>query len=240
MSSLAVMQPYFFPYSGYFSLIESADTFIFFDDVQYVRKSWMGRNRLLNLSTGTPFYIRPGIVKPPYQAPLPSVELEQNSDWKDKLLEQTATYKNDVPFYNETKQLLEEILDHDYKYLVEFNIKSVITIAEKLDLDTRFEKYSDHGFWFDQKPERGTWGLEIAKAVDVDKYINSPGGVSFISADGFSQAGIKLGFIQPGITSYDQNVDKFVPRLSILDVLFFNGIENTKKYVRDYSIKWVN
>lgn len=234
------MQPYFFPYAGYFSLIDSVDKFIFFDDVQYVRKSWMGRNRLLNLSTGEPFYIRPGIVKPSYKAPLLSVELKPSSDWKNKLLEQTATYKNDVPFYDEVIELLENILDNEYGYLVEFNIESTIIISEKLGLDTEFERYTDYDFWFDEKPEPGIWGLKIAEALKSDTYINSPGGESFISDKGFSKAGIELGFIQPRLDFYDQKGNDFVPNLSIFDVLFFNGVESTKKYIKDYSIKWAN
>lgn len=240
MSSIAVMQPYFLPYSGYFSLIDSVDKFIFFDDVQYVRKSWMSRNRLLNLSTGEPFYIRPGIVKPPYKAPLLSVELKRSSGWVNKLLEQTATYKNDVPFYDEVVGLLENILSNEYKYLVELNIDSTIMISKKLGLDTEFEKYSDYDFWFDEKPKPGTWGLKIAESLETDTYINSPGGESFISDKGFAKRGINLGFIQPQIDCYDQKGNDFVPRLSIFDVLFFNGLKKTKKYVKDYRIKWMN
>ena len=82
----AVMQPYFFPYLGYFQLIDSVDHFVFFDNIQYQRKSWMGRNRLLNISNGTPFFIRPDLVKPPYQAMLPDVKLLSGRGWIDKII----------------------------------------------------------------------------------------------------------------------------------------------------------
>jgi hypothetical protein len=236
----AFMQPYFFPYIGYFSLIDSADKFMFFDNVQYVRKSWMGRNRFLNVETGEPFYFHPGIIKPPYQAPLTSVEMEESDDWKNKIFEQTGTFKNNAPYYSETIDLLDKVFNNKYEYLVDFNMSSLKIICQELGIETEFDKYSNHGFWFDKKPEKGTWGLKVVKEMDTKKYVNSPGGESFIDSEGFTKADIKLGFLQPNIEPYYQGGNGFVSHLSILDVLFFNGYENTKEMVQNYEIKWVN
>lgn len=237
---LAVMQPYFFPYLGYFQLIHSVDHFMFFDDVQYIKKSWMSRNRLLNLDSNEAFYIRPELVKPDYKALLPSVELKQDHKWKDKLLAQLKVYKNKALFYDEVLPLIQEILESDHKYLVDFNIDSTTKITQWLGMDKKIDKYTDYDFWFDEKPGIGDWGREVAKAMKAKQYINSPGGESFIFPEEFNANGIELGFIQPELPSYNQQNGNFVPGLSILDVLLFNGKEKTANMLDEYHIKWKN
>ena len=236
----ALMQPYFFPYVGYFSLIHSVDHFMFFDDVQYTRKSWMCRNRLLNIQKETPYFIRPEIQKPPYQALLPDVKLDSTKPWRKHILEQLNGYRKKAIFYTETRELMEEILEADYNGLADFNIQSTVRISSYLGIETKFDKYTDYNFWFENKPDIGDWGREVAHKVNAREYINSPGGEGFIFPDEFSSIGIKLGFIQPHISEYNQGNQGFVPGLSIIDVLLFNGREVTAKMVSDYGMKWVD
>lgn len=234
----ALMQPYFFPYIGYFSLIHSVEHFMFFDDVQYTRKSWMCRNRLLNIQKQQPYFIRPEIQKTAYQALLPDVELDGDAPWKRRLLEQLNGYKKKAKFYEETRQLLEGILEQEYVGLADFNIRSTIEISRYLGIESKFDKYTDYDFWFESKPDIGDWGREVAHKVNASEYVNSPGGEGFIFPDKFSSLGIKLGFIQPNLSEYWQGTTSFTPGLSIIDVLLFNGRERTAEMVSQYSIKW--
>ena len=238
--TIAIMQPYFFPYLGYFSLIHSAEHFMFFDDVQYIRKSWMSRNRLLNIEKEESFFIRPELIKPDYKALLPTVKLEPDGKWKHKLLEQLKGYKNKAPFYREVNELLESILEGDFEFLNQFNIHSTIKICQVLGIDRKFDKYTDYNFWFDTKPNEGDWGRVIAHELKASHYINSPGGESFIFPEPFTEIDMKLGFIQPNLKEYNQTTKSFIPGLSILDVLLFNGFEQTAELIKDYSIKWSN
>lgn len=240
MKTVAIMQPYFFPYLGYFSLIHSVEHFMFFDDVQYVKKSWMSRNRLLNIEKKEPYFIRPTLIKPDYKALYTTVKLDNSDSWKLKIMEQLNGYKNKAPFFFEIKSLLEEILEKEYEYLTTFNIESTIRISEYLGISTTFDKYTDHNFWFDEKPEEGDWGRIIAKEIGATHYINSPGGESFIFPEKFTDIDMKLGFIQPELKSYDQNNNQFIPGLSIIDVLLFNGIQETANQISNYEIKWRN
>jgi hypothetical protein len=237
---VAVMQPYFFPYLGYFSLIHSIEHFMFFDDVQYIKKSWMSRNRLLNIEKEQPYFIRPTLIKPDYKALYTSVKLDNSDNWKLKLVEQLNGYKYRAPFFNQTKMLIEQILEENYDYLTTFNINSTIAISKALGLNVKFDKYTDYDFWFKEKPSEGDWGRVIAKEIGASHYINSPGGESFISPEKFSEINIKLGFIQPVLKPYSQNNKTFVPGLSIIDVLLFNGIEETANLISKYEIKWKN
>jgi hypothetical protein len=237
---LAVMQPYFFPYLGYFQLIHSVEHFMFFDGVQYVKQSWMSRNRLLNFQNDEPYYFRPELIHPEYQAMLPEVQLKQDGKWKQELMKSLCSYKNKAPFYQETQELIRGIIDQDYRYLVDLNIGSTIEIAHWLGLDVKFDRYSGYRFEFDGKLKVGMWGLEISRAVDTNIFINAPGGEAHILPEGFEASGIKLGFIQPVMFPYHQNSQQFHSHLSIVDVLMFNGKENVMEHLNDYSIKWMN
>ncbi|MBP6377747.1 MAG: WbqC family protein [Kaistella sp.] len=237
---VAVMQPYFFPYSGYFSLIHSAEHFMFFDDVQYIKKSWMARNRLLNIEKQEPYYIRPTLIRPEYKDLYTTVKLDNKDQWKVKLLEQLKGYRNKAAFYSDVKTLLESILEKEYEYLTAFNIESTIQISRALGLTATFDKYTDHNFWFEEKPGEGDWGRVIAKELKATHYINSPGGESFIFAEPFSAIDMKLGFIKHVLQPYNQGNDNFMPGLSIIDVMLFNGFEKTADMIKDYEIKWKN
>lgn len=234
------MQPYFFPYSGYFSLIHSVDHFMFFDRVQFNKKSWMMRNRLLNIEKNETYYIRPSLIKSDYLAMLPSVKLDNTEKWKLKILEQMKGYKNKALFYNEVEIFMQFLFKNDYETLVEFNMKSTIEISKLLGLTNTFDKFSDHSFSFEETPGEGDWGRLIAAQVGATKYINSPGGESFIFPKLFNEINIELGFIQPNLNQYDQKTNLFTPGLSILDVLLFNGFELTSELIKDYSIGWKN
>ncbi|MBU2061630.1 MAG: WbqC family protein [Bacteroidetes bacterium] len=238
-TKVAVMQPYFLPYLGYFSLIHSVDKFIFFDDVQFNKKSWMCRNQVLNPTTGKSFYFRPGIEHTNYQCKLKEVELSYSSEWRDTILNQLKCYKKS-PFFRETFMLVEEILNGDFKTLTEFNISSTILISNYLGIKSVFMNFSDFDFPENNKCGPGDWGREIAKLAEANSYINAPGGEEFIFADKFTAENMKLGFIQPQIETYKQTDFPFISHLSILDVLFFNGKERTSKLVQNYSIKWAN
>lgn len=235
---LAVMQPYFFPYLGYFSLIDSVDEFMFFDDVQYIRKSWMSRNRLINTSNGVPFYIRPGIVKPNYGEYLQNVKINNIETSKHFLFEQLKSYKSEALYYSETISLLEEIFEGKYEFLSQFNIESIRVISKFLGLKVKFSNFSDYGFWFETKPEASEWGLFVAKELSASEYINAPGGEKFILPEPFIESQIKLGFIEPNLVPYAQGKCDFIPGLSIIDVLMFNGRERTRDMVVNYRVNW--
>ena len=124
------MQPYFFPYLGYFSMMSSVDHFMFFDDTQFVKKSWMTRNRLLNTSNGQPFYIRPELQNVVYKSLLPKIELNHDLKWKSTLLSQLDGYKNKAQFYRETKEFVNELLSKEYLGLADLNMNTTSAIAK--------------------------------------------------------------------------------------------------------------
>lgn len=236
---LASHQPYFFPYIGYFSLISAADTFIFFDISQFMRKSWMIRNRILKPGNGWQ-YINVATQYLETRGMLAECKLGQGMEWKDRIIAQLEHYKKKTKYYTEIISFISELLYDNETYLSEFNIKSTIAIKNKLNIDTVVLKYSDIQTTIEQAERGNLWGIKFCQALGADTYINAPDGESFYLESDFKNANIKLGFIQHKLTNYYQNNENFISGLSIIDVLMFNGFEKTSKLAKDYSIKWVN
>jgi hypothetical protein len=234
---IASHQPYFFPYIGYFSLISAVDTFIFFDISQLNRKSWMTRNRILKPDYNWQ-YINAGTQYLHVNGMLTECRLKEDLAWKEKILAQLEHYKNKAKYYSETIAFISELLYEPETFLADFNVKSTIAIAKKINIATEIYRYSEIISRVD-KAERGNlWGLNFCKAFGGDIYINAPGGVELYSVDDYNDVGIKLGFIQHELTRYSQNTKNFIPGLSIIDVLMFNGFEKTSHLINDYWIDW--
>lgn len=130
---LAIMQPYFFPYIGYFSLMDYADEFILFDTAQYDRKGWMNRNRVLKPKEGWQ-YIRAGVVKPSFRATIKEVEVSAESEWKHTLLRQLEHYKSAAPYFEETVAFIEKGLAGPASTLTELNKHTLMAVRDHLGL----------------------------------------------------------------------------------------------------------
>lgn len=234
---IASHQPYFFPYIGYFSLISAVDTFIFFDISQFTRKSWMTRNRILKPDYNWQ-YFNAGTQYLHVDGNLIECRLKDDLAWKEKIIAQLEHYKKKARFYSETITFISELLFGPETFLADFNVKSTIAIAGKLNINTAVYRYSEIISKV-EKAERGNlWGLNFCKALGADSYINAPGGVELYSANEYNEAGVKLGFIKHRLTPYSQNNQNFIPGLSIIDVLMFNGFEKTSTMINDYWIDW--
>jgi len=234
---VASHQPYFFPYIGYFSLISAVDTFIFFDISQFNRKSWMTRNRILKPDC-TWQYFNAGTQYLHVNGMLTECKLIEDLAWKEKIVAQLEHYKKKAKFYSETITFIYELLYGTETFLADFNVKSTIAIANKLNIDTAIYRYSEIKSQVEKAEKGNLWGLNICKALGANTYINAPGGVMLYSVNDYKEAGIKLGFIQHKLTRYSQNNQNFIPGLSIIDVLMFNGFEKTSNLVKDYWFDW--
>ncbi len=237
---LASHQPYFFPYIGYFSLISAVDKFIFFDTTQFNRKSWMTRNRILKPTLTDFQYINIGVRHTPFLAMLQECRLNPNKAWKTKLISQLEHYRRKALFYNETIQFLKQLLEIETDSLLEFNVLTTKEIARQLKIKTEIYQSSEIKSKVDKPDDKAFWGLIYCKLFGANAYINAPGGELLYPKDKYQQAGIKLGFIQHKLLPYPQKNENFIPGLSIIDVLMFNGFDKTSEMIHDYRIKWVN
>lgn len=214
---IAVMQPYLFPYIGYFQLIKYADKFVFYDDVDYIKQGWVNRNQIL-------------VNKRPLMFTLPLEKASSFTQIKDtkihpqiykkwvvkfcKTLEQN--YKN-APYFDLIYPIILEIFK-DQSNISELSIKSVEMVSEYLELETKY-LISSIAFSEFNKLERAERLIEITKDLKGTTYVNMIGGNSLYTKEVFEKKGIKLEFLQHGLSKYSQSSEDFYPGLSIIDVL---------------------
>ncbi len=222
----AVMQPYFLPYIGYFQLISSVDTFIVYDNIQYTKKGWINRNRLLRSGQPVTF----------------SVPVRSDSDYLDirerevaadfdpsRLVRQFEGAYRKAPEYVATMGLVERVLACPERNLFGFIEWSIRLTCEHLGITTAIVRSSSLAV--DQDLRREQRVMALCAAVSATTYINPPGGIDLYDRADFAARGIELRFLRPRPFSYRQFDDAFVPWLSIVDVLMFNTLPDVRDQV---------
>ena len=233
---LAIMQPYFFPYVGYFSLLANVDRFVVFDPVQYIRHGWINRNRILNPGMCQPLYITVPLVKHSRDTRIRDIRIASDQGWKERIIGQIKHYKKHAPYFNEVLSILEQSFCLATENIVELNMHCLDIVRRFLGIDVDVIRYGEIASQIEPARKPGEWALNIAAAVGATAYVNPIGGKEIFDADQFRSHGIELVFIENHLTRYSQVGPGFVPGLSVLDALMFNGVEATCKLVDDFRI----
>ena len=232
---LGIMQPYFFPYVGYFQLIHAVDRYIFFDTTQYEKKGrWMNRNRIFNIKEGST-YITVPVENAPLGTALKDTKIDDSKDWRGQILAQLDIYRKRAPFYTEVINLVKEVFTYSGSNLSQLNINAIIAVCEYLSLPFDYNIFSEMDLEIPKESKKDEWALNITKALGYTEYINSPGGKTFYSKDKFSEHGITLQFLEPELKQYEQKIGRYEPGLSIIDVLMFNNIKETNAMLESYN-----
>jgi hypothetical protein len=214
---LAIMQPYFLPYLGYFQLIAAVDVFVVYDNIKYTKKGWINRNRMLRDGTDATFTLP---LKNASDA-LDVRERELAPDFnRAKLLNSFSAAYRRAPFFEATWQIVETIVCHEDANLFRYLHHSIIQICRHLGITTPVVVSStvpiDHSLRGAEKV------LAICRALGADTYINPLGGTSLYTREQFAEHGITLHFLESKPIPYEQFGGGFVPWLSIVDVMMFN------------------
>ena len=222
----AIMQPYFFPYVGYFQLINSVDLFIVYDNIKYTKKGWINRNRMLQNGKDVIF----------------SLPLKIDSDFRDvrerelaadfnhdKFLNQISGAYRRAPYFSQTFPLIERVVRHDEHNLFKFVHHSIVRTCEHLGITTEIRVSSDIAIDHDLKNQDKV--LALCATVGADTYVNAIGGMELYSKDEFLARGIELKFIKSKPFEYAQFGNEFVPWLSIIDVMMFNPLDPIRKCI---------
>lgn len=233
---VGIMQPYFFPYIGYFSLIHAVDHWVVFDEVQFIRHGWIERNKVLNSNLQTS-YVKVPLQKRSRETLIKDVKINYNPDWKKKIFDQLTSYKNKAPRYNETIEFLNESLKEDFLTVSELNIHLLSSVCEYLGLSFNYSIYSEMSLNINDKIQHpGQWALEITKSLGGNTYINPMGGKDLFSKSEFDNSNIKLLFCKNNLTPYHQFNKEFQEGLSIIDVLMFNSKNSVLDLINDYKL----
>ncbi|WP_311064851.1 WbqC family protein [Halomonas sp. DWK9] len=233
----AIMQPYFFPYIGYFSLIYHSDTFILFDTPQFSRHGWIERNRIIG-PQGTPTYIKVPLKKFSHRTPICNIQINNIDKWKEKIIAQITHYKKKAPYYKAVEELINNSLRGEFTTITQINHSTIMSVCNYLGINTYVQIFSEMNLSIPPVKEPDEWALEICKTIGADTYLNSPGGISFFNPAKYKNAGISLKFIKTTSNPYKQLNNSFIPDLSIIDNMMFNEpqkiineIINNTKYI---------
>ena len=229
----AIMQPYMFPYIGYFQLIKSVDVFVFYDDVNFIKRGWINRNQIL--VNGNEFLFSIPLVKASQNKLINEVEVKLDEKW---LLQFYSTLEQNyinAPYFKETVQLIKKVFSSEYITISDLAVESVKKVTDYLGFKTNFEK-SSISYEKTKGRDKADRLIDICKLRNADTYINPAGGKELYSKEYFKKQDVDLFFIENKITPYQQFENKFVGGLSIIDVLMFNSIEQIQDMLNDYSL----
>ena len=228
---IGVMQPYFFQYLGYWQLIKAVDKYVIFDDVNYIKRGWVNRNRIIN--GGTIQYFNVYLKAVSQNKLINEIEVNQEglNNKNTKIIE--SAYKK-APFFKDAYPVIEKILSQSEKNLAKYNGFLIKTVCDYLDIKTEL-LYSSK---IDKNPNlRGQDKIiTICKVLGATDYINAIGGQELYDSDSFKENGIKLKFLKMNNIQYKQFSEKFYDNLSIIDVMMFNPKKTVIDYLNRYTL----
>ena len=231
---LAIMQPYFMPYIGYFQLINLVDKFVFYDDVTFIKQGWINRNQILINDQAKLFSVPLSNASSHTLIKDVLISDIRYEKWKKSFLSTIMFNYKKAKNYAVVETLIESILLTRPKTISELAIKSVIEISNYLDLDTEFDVSSkNYGNAHLSGQDRV---LDICQKENANTYINPIGGIELYSKDIFSERNIELMFISARKTIYKQFTSDFTPFLSIIDVLMFNDKKQVLEMLNDFDL----
>jgi len=230
---LAIMQPYFFPYIGYWQLLEAVDEFIIYDNIEYTKKGWINRNRILD--NGTDSYITIPIKKDSDFLDVKDRHIAKSFEQgKNKMLAKIKSSYAKAPEFDNIFPIVEKIINFENDNLFDFVRNSLETTKEYLNIKTPLTPSSSISLEANLKAEKKV--IAICKEKDADTYINAIGGVDLYDKKRFLDNKIDLKFLKSKDINYRQFDNAFVPGLSIIDVMMFNTQEQIKEYLKHYSL----
>jgi len=221
------------PYIGYFQLINSVDTFVVYDNIEYTKKGWINRNRIL--VNGKDEYI--------------TLPLKNDSDFlhvnerylaesfhkeKIKILRKIKESYRKAPYFSEVYNLIEEILNYNDHNLFQFIFNSINKICNYLEIRTKLIISSNVNINHHLKSQDKV--IAICKELKANVYINPIGGIELYSKNEFNNEGLNLKFLKSNEIQYNQFQNNFVPFLSILDLMVFISPDKLKKVLTNYDL----
>jgi hypothetical protein len=232
---LAVMQPYLFPYIGYFQLMRAVDRFVFFDDVAFIKRGWINGNRIFQSGEPRRFSIPLSSISS--KNPIAETRIHDGMFpyWRRKFLTALRQEYARASMVREVVSLVEEILHHETKFISELARHSVEAVMNHVGLG---EVPSVSSSIYDNGQLKGEGRiLDICEREKAGTYINLPGGKDLYHAEAFAARGITLRFLQPSLDPYPQGNGEFVPALSIIDMLMHNPREKVGAMMEDFELE---
>ncbi|WP_421830112.1 WbqC family protein [Larkinella sp.] len=230
--TIAIMQPYFLPYIGYLQLMNEVDKFIFYDDVAFINRGWVNRNRIL--VNGKDFMLTVPLKDASQNKRIADIDLSDDPKWRQKLLQTLGQSYRKAPFYKTVFPLLEKIVNLEVRTIAELVRNGFPLLNDYLGIQTELVPSSEV---YNNSELRGQERiLDICLQEKATRYINPIGGMELYDRQRFAAAGIELFFIQSKRVEYPQFQNEFIPWLSIADVLMFNDVPAVQEMLKEFEL----
>ncbi|MBO6113875.1 MAG: WbqC family protein [Lachnospiraceae bacterium] len=227
---LGIMQPYFFPYIGYWQLINCVNKFVLYDDVNYIKGGWINRNRI-RINDDIRFFNVPLVGASPNKK-INEIQINPNPVLCRKNITTLELAYKKAPYYNDAFPIIYRAVKNNQQMLIDYLYYSICAVCEYLDIKTEIVLSSKLNKNNELKGQDKV--IDICKRLSADTYINAAGGQSLYSTDAFKEKGIDLKFIKTEFIEY--NYEKFIPGLSIIDMMMYCSKDELKKHLNSHKI----
>jgi WbqC-like protein family len=229
---VAIMQPYLFPYIGYWQLIHAVNRFVIYDDVNYIKGGWINRNRIL--INGEPAYITVPLHQPSPFKRICDTTLKPSSSWRDKQIKMVEITYRKAPSFAVAFPVIERLIRHGTDSLPDYLAHQLRTLSAFMGLNTEFVA-SSRCYENSDLPGQARI-LDICRREGATVYVNPLGGQELYDPSAFRAFGIDLRFIVMRSFSYHQRSKGFVPYLSIIDALMEIGPTETRQHLDAFDL----
>ncbi len=249
---LAMNQPYFLPYLGFYQLIHAVDQFVIYDGFNYIKSGWVNRNRLLVVGRGPAYFTVPTEHGSSFKK-IRDIKLSAHRNWRRKLLDTFVMNYKRCPFFAETHALIETIIGVETDSLSDLATRSIVDVCKHLEINTTLitnpvyealesdlQRDSLRETFPTVKLEHPSNGclrlIAICQIMGATEFVNAIGGEALYYKSDFQANGIDLHFLRSRDEPYRQTTEQYYPGLSIVDVLMNCGKEGTIKRLSNYDL----
>lgn len=229
---LAIMQPYFFPYIGYWQLMNAVDKFVIYDDVNYIKGGWINRNKIIENKEEN-YLTLPLQKSSPYKL-INEINIFEPQKNKEKIYHRICVAYKKAPHYKDVIYLLKEAILNSEVNLVQYLTNTIKIVNEYLEINTILIVSSTLEKDNSKKGQEKI--IEICRQLKADHYINPIGGTNLYDKKEFEKYGIKLSFLKTEDIIYKQFDNEFIPNLSIIDVMMFNSKDEINKMLDKFTL----
>ncbi len=220
---IAILQPSFIPWLGYFDQIARTDAFVFLDDVQYTRRDWRNRNRIRTAS-GWMWLTVPVQTRGKFDQSLLETQIDHSTDWRAKHLQTLRHNYTRAPYFEEVFPQLENVYARELALLVDFCLEMLATINQILGLQTKIYRSSELNI----EGQKADKILSLCQALNADEYLTGDLARDYLPVDEFEERNIKLTYQNYVHPEYHQLHAEFFSHLSVIDLLFNEGPRSLK------------
>jgi hypothetical protein len=233
MKKVAIMQPTYLPWMGYFSLINQVDTFVIYDDVQFDKRSWQQRNKIKTQS-GTQWLTVPVLTKNKFSQKINDVSISKESGFEKDHIKAIEINYSKAPFFKIYKNEIFDCLEANHHKILELNYSLILKISNILNIQTDFIKSSKLKDLQGKKDERL---IEICKELSAKEYVSPEGSKSYLEGgESFLANDIKLTYQSFKHPIYPQIYGAFESHMSVIDALFNCGSDKTFELIEESSM----